>query len=149
MMDGWMEWNDSDTVLPICISIFFTLQTTVEFCFCLPTSEFLVRFLFAKLRYSNMERSSAPMFAIWKVKREAGKWKRSCRLSGATTASRCWGASSSQQGAVHQETTAEMLPVTCCTDMTPAIISGPGYASKEHAVFFVTVFSFKMRMYRT
>lgn len=88
------------------------------------------------------------MFAVWKVKREAGRWKRSCLLSGATTAWRCWGASSSQQGAVRQETTAEMLPVTCCTDTTPAIISGPGYASKEHLMLSVTLFSFKMRMSR-
>lgn len=88
------------------------------------------------------------MFAVWKVKRDAGKWKRSCRLSGATTASRCWGASSSQRGAAHRETTAEMLPVTCSTDMTPATISGPGYASKEHVRFRVTL-SFKLRMYGT
>lgn len=79
-----------------------------------------------------MEKSSAPMFAVWKVKREAGKWKQSCQLSGATTAWRCWGASSSLQGAVHQGTTVEALPVTGCTDTTPAIIGGPGHVSKEH-----------------
>lgn len=82
--------------------------------------------LFANLRCPNMEKSSAPMFAVWKGKREAGKWKRSCQLSGATTAWRCWGASSSPQGAVHQGTTVEALPVTCCTDTTPAIIGGAG-----------------------
>ena len=95
-----------------------------------------------------MERSSAPVFAVWKVKRD-GMWKRSCRLSGATIAWPCWGASSSQQGAVHHETTAEMPPVTCCTDMTPAIISGPGYASTEHVVFDVTLFSCKLIKWRT
>lgn len=86
------------------------------------------------------------MFAAWKVKRAAGKWKRSCRPSGATTALQCWGALSSPRGAVHQGTTAETLPVTCCLDTTPAIISGPGYGAEGRVMFVGTQFRFKTRI---
>lgn len=78
------------------------------------------------------------MFADWTVKQETGRWRRSCRPSGATTAWQCWGALSLLREAAHPGTTVETLPVTCCTDMTPATISGPGYCTKA-VLFFLTI----------
>ena len=71
------------------------------------------------------------MFAGWTVKQEAGKWKRSCLPSGATTAWQCWGALSSPLVAARQGTMGETPPVTCCTDTTLVTTSGPGYGTKE------------------
>ncbi len=76
------------------------------------------------------------MFAGWTVKREAGRQKPSCQPSEATTAWQCWGASSSLPAAARPGTTAETLPVTCCTDTTPATTSGPGYCTKQPVPFF-------------
>lgn len=88
------------------------------------------------------------MFAGWTVKREAGRWKPSCRPSGATTAWRCWGTSFSLPAAARPGTTAEMLPVTCCTDTTPGTTSGPGYCTEEPVFFSLSnTFQFTNEVY--
>lgn len=80
------------------------------------------------------------------MKWEPGRWKLSCRPSGVTTAWRYWEASSSLPAAARQGTMVETLPVTCCTDTTPATTSGPGYCSKEPVPFFLwSTFNLQMK----